>query len=338
MIREWCAENFTEDLIVINLDESTDQEAADLCEKACIEGGIFYRRAEAGGLVQNLFQAAEILEQYSIHHILYMHHDASFQDQETVISLTDLIQKNDLSDFGVIGFNIIHGDDQITLFKSGRGFKLHTLARSPLELGDGWYRPFPSSRFNYKQLRQQPFAVESVMWSTCLISTKALNSKIKIDPRFQFFHAWDDIAFQFLQQNTWNIVVPTITFFHNQMRKLKYNLPLNSPFPNKGSRGVEYLYGRHDSLQQWEEKWGFSYDFRKSIVTKILKGNFETYVNRLFEKVARDFGLDPRTGLETVARKTYRANQSRFSGTYIDQFYSHDPILGPIKYFEDLNL
>ena len=337
MIHEWCSENFTDDLIVINLDESTDHEAANLCEEACLERGLLYRRAEAGGLVKNLFQAAEILEQYSIDHILYMHHDASFQDEKTLISLTDFIQKNDLNDFGVIGFNIIHGDDQIKLFKSG-GNQLHTLARSPLELGDGWYRPHPSSRFNYQQLRQQPFAVESVMWSTCLISTKALTSKIKIDSRFQFFHAWDDIAFQFLNQNTWNIVVPSITFFHNQMRKLKYNLPLNSPFANNGSKGVEYLYGRHDSLQQWEEKWGFSFDFRKSLATKVLKGNIETFVNRLFEKMARDFGLDPRTGLETVARKTYRANRSRFSGTYIDRFYSHDPISGPIKYFEDLNL
>ena len=335
MIREWASKNPIDDVCVLNLDESTQAESSDLCREACSIVGVHYRRALPGGMVANLRQAADFFEDRGIDWILYMHHDAYPEGISTLRDLSDLLGRCDLSEYGVIGFNIIHGHEAVSTHKVGSGI-LHTLARSPLELGDGWYRPLPSSALDYTRVKNIPFAVESVLWSTALVSCKVVKHELDLDSRFVFFHAWDDIAFQLMMLGRYNITIPYITFMHNQMAKVEHGLPLNSPIRTKGGKSVEHFYGRADHLVSWFEKWNFQWDFRKYLQVKYIPGVFQEPVRRALEKTKREFQFDPARRLETVARVSFNSSRDRYKGTLVEEFYNHDPNNGPLKYFYDL--
>ena len=43
------------------------------------------------------------------------------------------------------------------------------------------------------------------MWSTFMFNIDLYLDFIEVDKNFQFFHAWDDVAMQFLNKNIYNI-------------------------------------------------------------------------------------------------------------------------------------
>jgi hypothetical protein len=336
MIEEWAEHNFYENVSVLNLDESTTLEESRLCKIACDKLGITYQSALAGGLVQNLKQAAEVFNEKGVTFLLYMHHDAYPQSRFELSKITHLINTNDLTRFGTIGFNVIHGEEAIRHYKPG-SLALHTLSRAPLEPGDGWYRPTPECRFNFKRVELEPFAVECVMWTTLLISCETILDEIEVDPNFQFFHAWDDISFQLMAKNKWNMVVPTITFMHNQKFKVKHNLPENSPVKGSENHSVSHYYGRDDHLYNWEQKWAFRWDFRTYLQVALLPGFLHIFINKAVAKIANDYRINLRGKLDTVARRDFKKNNSRYKGSIIQEFYNHDPKSGPLRYFQDIN-
>ena len=54
---------------------------------------------------------------------------------------------------------------------------------------------------------------------------KSFYSNIDIDKQFNFFLAPDDMAYQYLSKGVQNIVIPEISFLHDQSIKTKYSLP-----------------------------------------------------------------------------------------------------------------
>jgi hypothetical protein len=337
MIEEWAKHNFFENRKVLNLDESTTPEESQLCQLACAMLGFTYQSAVSGGLVQNLKQAVTFFTEQGIDFILYMHHDAYPQSEIELSKIAKLINTNDLSRFGTIGFNVIHGDEAIAQHKTG-SLALHTLSRAPLELGDGWYRPTPECRFNFNKLKLEPFAVECVMWSTLLISCHTVLHDIEIDPHFEFFHAWDDVSFQLMAKDKWNLVVPTITFMHNQKFKVKHNLPENSPVKGVTDQSVSHYYGRDDHLYNWEQKWAFRWDFRTHLQVVLIPSKFQNFLNRAIGKVARDYGVNLRGKLDSVARNDFKKSKSKGNVHILDEFYGHDPKNGPLRYFSDVRI
>jgi hypothetical protein len=332
MISEWAKKNVLRDRFVMNIDESTSPEQKTLCQEQCLRFGIHYEQAEPGGLVRNLKQAARYFRSRQISFILYMHHDAYPEDSSTIERVSRLVTNNDLSSHGLFGFNVIHGSEAVQNQLS-KNRALHTLARSPLEKGDGWYRPLPTSRLNYRLTKNIPFAVESVMWSTVLLSCRLIEEDLEEDSRFVFFHAMDDVAFQLLLKGKFNIVVPFITFMHNQMSKVRHGLPENSPISQSGSKEINYYYGRNDHLNHWQEKWLFRWDFRKVIQTTLFSDSFQPKVNRVFGRIHRQFNIDPLIGFQTIARSDFASHRDYYKDSLLDEFYKHDPKNGPIHYF-----
>ena len=70
------------------------------------------------------------------------------------------------------------------------------------------------------------------MWTSLLLSRKSFEEHIKIDLNFNFFLAMDDMAFQFLKKNIYNICIH-IYFTHDQSIKTKFKLPKDSPIGDK---------------------------------------------------------------------------------------------------------
>ena len=329
MVKEWYSLYNYKGYEIVNIDESTDEKSAELIKKNCLSCGIKYLSVDKGksGLSNNIIQADKYFKTKRIDWILYMHHDAYPLGESALDKLSKYIQKPDLLNFGVVGFNVLHGETDLSYWNEDQT-PLRTCARCPLELGDGWYRETVSSRINYNNSIKKAFAVESVMWSTALINTSVFKKHIEIDDRFVFFHAWDDIAFQFLYKNIYNIVIPDIHFGHDQRLKLKYELPRSSPQADK--KTVKNLYGRMDHLDVWKDKWGFKYDINKSKRFGINLSSTTTW----FMRIVRYFFKNSISSLPTVARDDYFLIKNKYKNTLIDQFYHHDPKKGPLRYFD----
>ena len=149
----------------------------------------------------------------------------------------------------------------------------------------------------------------------------------------EFFHAWDDIAFQFLRKNIYNIVIPDIHFAHDQNIKQKFSIPISSANANLKDRS--HFWGHFNHHRVWERKWKFKYDLSKSKFY-IFKSNFPLLYKVLSRLVKYIVGKEIHEfdELETIARETFKKNLKEFDNTLLVDFYNHDPKNGPLKKFD----
>ena len=336
MVDEWLSLSDYSNIPILNIDlNSTDKDKTygkNLCEKK----GVNFLDCDGTEMQKNINQAVDFFKKkYGISWVLYMHHDAFPMCKDTLGKLNNVLANSkSLNNFGVIGFNIYH--DKFDLDKFNPDIEqLMTTARTPLELGNGYYNRSIESRVDYSKFSFKPFAVESVMWSTAMINYYQFKKHIKIDEKFNFFHSWDDIAFQFLEKNIYNLVIPQITFGHDQSLKIKHKIPFSSP--NSKKKIVSKLYGRSDHLIIWKKKWGFAYSLSKQFLGGDTCINKNGRINKLLIIISRLLHLDFSSSMETVARKTFKAHMKKNpyrKKTLIDAFNEHDPKSGPLKYFD----
>jgi hypothetical protein len=332
MIDEWYSLYDYTGVPILNLDLNSEKKYRAAGQEICKKYGIDFLDANTTALQDNILQAAQFFfEKKGIEWVLYMHHDAYPMEKNSLYNLDELLSNSKkMKKFGVIGFNVYHDQYDLKQFKKGHS-KLMTTARTPLELGNGYYSRKISSRVNYNNFLNKPYAVESVFWSTVLINYFQYKKNIKIDFDFNFFNSWDDVAFQFLQKNIYNIVIPDISFAHDQSLKLKHNLPRSSP------NGNPKLYGRTDHLKCWKNKWGFYYSASKYLFGGDYLLNRTGFINKCIDKFSEIIHYDLTSSLQTIARRSYKKHLESFPikrRSLIDDFYNHDPKNGPLKYFD----
>jgi len=332
MVEEWIGLYDYSGISILNLDLNSDKELRLKGKKNCKKHGIVFKDCNSIILTDNILQAFQYFyEEEGIEWLLYMHHDAYPMLENTLTQLNDiLLNSSKIQDFGVIGFNVYHDQFDLSQFDINKN-QLMTTARAPLELGNGYYNGRVESRVDYKKFKFKPFAVESVMWSSALINYHQFNKYITIDTAFNFFHSWDDVAFQFLSHNVYNIVIPSLSFGHDQSLKAKHNLPISSP--NGDIKKVEKLYGRVDHLSIWQEKWGFDYSLSKCVFGGDNFINKNGIINKVIVRISQFIQYDFVSSLNTVTRKSYSAQYGK-NKNLLDDFYEHDPKNGPLKYFD----
>lgn len=332
MVEEWVKLYDYSGVPILNLDLDSDEELKLKGKEICKKYGIEFRNCNSTAIQNNINQAFQYFyEEKDVEWIMYMHHDAYPMLENTLNQLNDILSSsNNIKDFGVVGFNVYHDQFDLSQFDANK-HQLMTTARTSLELGNGYYNGRVESRVDYQKFKFKPFAVESVMWSTALINYHQFNKYITIDETFNFFHAWDDIAFQFLSHNIYNVVIPSLSFGHDQSLKAKHKLPVSSP--NGDVKKVEKLYGRFDHLSVWKKKWGFDYSLSKCLFGGDSLINKDGRVNKIITIVSKFTQYDFASSLETVARKSYR-KQYGINKNLLDDFYEHDPKNGPLKYFD----
>jgi len=329
MLEEWYGLHDYSDHIVINIDLHSSAEERKYGRGICDKNNIVFLECTSTEMQENILQASTYLhKKYSIDWLLYTHHDA-YPLGKALQDLNDIILKSSkLSNFGVVGFNIYH-DSDLTQWEDGIQ-KLMTTSRCPLELGNGYYNNRASSRVNYKEFKIKPFAVESVFWSTAMVNYSQYTKYINIDKRFNFFHAWDDIAFQFLYSDIYNIVIPSISFAHDQSLKTKHSLPASSP--NGTKKEVEKMYGRSDHLKIWKDKWGFRYDTAKFIFGSSI------FINKVVVTASDKLNTKVLNSLSTISRNDFKNTKHMGKKkSLMKDFFEHDPKNGPIKYFDILD-
>tara|TARA_A100001015_G_scaffold172713_1_gene191939 strand:- start:2090 stop:3076 length:987 start_codon:yes stop_codon:yes gene_type:complete len=218
---------------------------------------------------------------------------------------------------GSVGVNVYHDHAEISKWNNLKP-ELMTIARSFVQKGDGWYRPRPTSRFNPKTVSMgEQIYSESVLW--CLISHRSnlVKKYVSDKTKFDFFLSYDDIIMQFLSYDKPSFVFTDLCIAHDQSIKIKYNLTKSSP----DDKNKEKVYGRIDHHKNWYDKWGFEFDFYKTIFGKNI------YIKKGFNYTLRKSIPVLLTNLDTVARSTFlesRSTGKRYSNT-INKFFDIDP-------------
>ena len=280
----WLKNVNTEGLFILNIDEDSTPEnkikGKEVCEKHCIA----YMDREDRGMQNNITSACNIFKKSNLEWIIWFQHDCFPITNKFFTKFNELVETGKLDNFGAVGFNIKH--DGV----------YQMLSRTPLQQPnrDMWNRfdintPLP---LEYNKVH----SVESVSWMCAAVNINQYLKEIIPTGEYQFFHAWDDIAFQFMYKNIHNICIPFLELSHEQIIKKDFNMPVKSPLAKteEETKKREHYYGKWGHHKVWESRWGFSYDD-----------------NSTFEEV-----------------------KENYSGTLIDKFYNHNLNTGPLQIFE----
>jgi hypothetical protein len=294
LLGNWCSQVDTKGYEILNIDEDSTPEQKQLGKEICKTHSVTYMDRETRGMQWNLSTACNYYENKNIEYLLYFSHDCYPKTENFFEKLNTYLNNKDLTNFGAIGFNILHDGYEIEDF-DGDNTPLRTTARTPLEPGDLYYRHYeywPNTRVRYDEKFNKPFAVESIMWTVGLLNIKQYKKHILPTSDYHMFHSWDDIAFQFLFNNVYNIVLPQFCLAHDQSTKKPYGIPKDSPIGDKKTR--DHFFSKWGHHEVWMNRWGFDY------------GN----------------------------RSTFEEVKDNYKDTLLLDFYNHDPINGPLKSFD----
>jgi hypothetical protein len=273
MLDDWMEKVNTTGFSVLNIDEDSTVENKKLGKELCKKHKIGYMDREERGMQFNISTAGNYFKKDGVDWILWFQHDSYPKTEDFFNRLNDYLDNHDLTKFGAIGFNILHDWHDIKDW-NGDDTPLRVTARTPLEPGDMYYRHYeywPKTRVRYDNRFNKPFAVESIMWAVALVNINQYEKYIEPTSDYHFFHAWDDICFQFLYNNIYNIVLPQFCLAHEQEIKVKFGLPKSSP---KGDVDIRnHFYSKWGHLEVWKERWGFEYGDRDTF--EAVKSHYE---------------------------------------------------------------
>ncbi|MAB65304.1 MAG: hypothetical protein CL662_00545 [Bacteroidetes bacterium] len=212
----WMQNVDTEGFSILNIDEDSTEENKSKGREICKKYNIEYLDREERGMLFNMITACNYFKSKGLEYIVYNTHD-SFPKKGFFKDFNQLVKEKDLSNFGVIGFNILHDKTW------------HQLARTPLQPKQGeFYDRYPANS-SIPLKWSKPYAIESAMWTTAAVNISQYEKHIIPTGDYHFFHSWDDIAFQFLYKNIYNICIPSLIVNHTQEVKIHHGLPYKSP-------------------------------------------------------------------------------------------------------------
>jgi hypothetical protein len=188
--------------------------------------------------------------------------------------LNKLSESGKLDSFGNIGFNGIASDILSDFDFCLKRFRKNKKPLCVLGRGCLTDRKWLSGSDikHYEKLKdndsfREVFSVESTAWFANMVNCDLYKKYVKADNNFLFFHSWDDVSFQFLNNNIHNIVMPDFYIEHNPDIKPSMGLPLNST--KLAKKGNEKFHRGWGHLDHWFKKWGFNWEDRNTF--KIVK-------------------------------------------------------------------
>ena len=246
----WVDRVNTEGYEVLNIDEDSTPENKEIGKEKCNEFNIHYMDREEKGLQNNIQSACDYFEKLGCEWVIAFQHDCYPMDDIFFDKFESIIETGKLDGFGVVGFNIHHdGVYQI-------------LSRTPLQQPSSDLMVRTPIGVQFPTPYNSPHSVESVYWTAAAVNIKQYNKYIIPTSDYQMFHAWDDIAFQFLYNNIHNVVLPDFRMSHEQEVKEEFAIPIKSPHASEEKR--EHFWGHFDHLKIWIERWGFDYMDRRT--------------------------------------------------------------------------
>ena len=137
------------------------------------------------------------------------------------------------------------------------------------------------------------FSIEIPAWVCVAISVEKWFKYIQHSDTF-IFHLWfNDVAFQFLNNNIYIAVTSDLYIENDQRIKIKYGMSKSSAHEVK-KNNTKFLQEDGKHLERFRKKWGWAYENPKG---------------------------------------TYPAVEAKYKGTLIDDLYNHDCTKGPYRSF-----
>jgi len=279
---KYWAKNFNFDgFRVLNIDEGSSSEQRILGKKICKKYGIEYMDRCNPGLQNNVALACNYFKENNIRYLTWWQHDCWAVDSNFMNRLDRIIQNGSLSSFGTFGFNGIATDvtgnykKDLKIIRKG-GKPLGILGRGHL-CGRSWYvgdsgrtkiLPIPDTADFHI-----PFAVESIAWFAIGLNIDLFIEHIKVDGDYGFHLAWDDICFQFLNKNIYNVVLPDLYIQHRPDLKPSLGIPKNSAKYTRDSSN-NFFFEQADHHHVWFNKWGWKWGERKTF--NKVKGKYKS--------------------------------------------------------------
>jgi GT2 family glycosyltransferase len=280
----------------VNIDDHSDPEQQNLGKHICEKYGIPFVTNQARGLQNAAKTMIEHLKETDNESkfIVWMTHDSNIITPDFFEQLETLIANDKLSDFGIIGFNIlgpqcnVNNEQQIHETQCGM---LGRATLTDLPGRGGWYRT-PDMQLLWAEWGgKRAIAVESPVDMGLAINVDLFERYIQVSDNYHLFCAFDDICMQFMEHGIYNVTLPFLQIWHDQHIK-------EGKVPVKSARAAQQGDSKHfgdygPHFIYWKQRWGWERD---------------------------DF------------RKTFPKDQ--YLGTLFYDFYVHDWKSGPIMTFE----
>ena len=267
---------------ILNIDEDSTEEEKNKGKKLCKKYNIYFMDRENRGMLNNLDTATRFFSP-EIKYIVWFQHDSWPLQKDFFRLFDEIVFSGKLDEFGVVGFNAIaqnifkgEGEYEDVIKKFNDGEKpIAVLARGFVGQGDHYYCGCKSTKIKTlinSNLFSNPFAIESPAWYSSSVNVKKFKENIDLSHKFYFHKSWDDIAFQFLNKNIYNIAIPSLYIDHRPDLKENLGLPVTSVrLVKKGDDTFHSLVGFNPN--EWIGQWGF--DFEKRATFENIKEKYK---------------------------------------------------------------
>ena len=272
-----------------------------LCERHNID---FIDLSKGDTNMQNCIAVAcDYFSGKGITYVILFHQDSWPHSTKFWGRFNKVVCSGQLNDFGSIGFNCLttdsvcnYGPDlkrlnagQKPIGVVGRSAKMPRWTSGTAHPGRGNTNVTPllhPKRFN------KPFAIEDIAMFAMAINIDKYLDNIKVDNKFELFFALDDICYQFLKQNIYNVVLPELYIIHRADLKRSVGMPPTSTSAAKRKTIYAPKWGEHRKV--WKRKWGWDWKFTKefanaapkykgTLIYKFFKHNLNSGPLRTFD-------------------------------------------------------
>tara|TARA_Y100001937_G_scaffold103491_1_gene142721 strand:- start:2143 stop:3066 length:924 start_codon:yes stop_codon:yes gene_type:complete len=241
-----------------NVDDNSEDSERKLGKELCEKYGIQYVQNMGRGLQWSAYTMVSTVPD-DCEFIIWTTHDTFTITKNFYKIYYDNIER--LKDFGVIGFNILGPQCGIRNLDNVDSKTLGIIGRAPLANlpgRGGWYRK-PDMNLDWDVWGgQNPIAIESPTDMILSFNVDLFKKIISVSNEYHLFCAWDDICMQFLESDTYNVILPFLQAFHNQDFK-SGKVPVKSAGAAKhGDKRHFGHYGPH--FEYWKSRWGWERD------------------------------------------------------------------------------
>ena len=217
----------TDGFEIINIDDGSIPEQLEYGKKICKKNNIVFLKNKKRGVQWATQTLMDFIKENrpNCKWCFCFQHDNYPISKLFFKNLSSLIIKNDLNDFGIIGFNVLDYGKYtgFSYLKFKLGLKplgiIGLLHLSESEREKRWLAPKRQPKLLKNKLWRKPFIIEFPMWAAVGINVKNWNKIIKPCIDYQF-HLWlPDIAMQFNNANKACLIIPDLYCINNQKLK-----------------------------------------------------------------------------------------------------------------------
>jgi hypothetical protein len=248
---------------VLSIDEDSDKAQKKLGKSVCEKHNIVYMDRAKRGMQNNTTTACDYFGPRGIEYLIWFQHDCWPLTNNFFSKFNKLVECGHLDKFGAIGFNTIATD---VLMDHKKLLKTWKKTRPLGVMGRSWttqYKWVSGSRLKkipmvpHLEKYRKPCSIESVACFAIAINIKNFRKFIKPTSDLLMFHAWDDVCFQFLVNNIYNIFLPDLYLYHDTNVKPTVGIPrMSVKLARDGNDRYAGGWGHHEV---WRKRWGYNF-------------------------------------------------------------------------------